>query len=726
MRVLRISHSAVVTAWRRREHALRASGTEVRLLTARRWPEGGRPVRLEPDPGEDVLGLRTLGRHPQLFLYDPRPLWRALGEHWDVIDLHEEPSALATAEILALRALRRVRTPYVLYSAQNLTKRYPPPFRWWERRALRCAAAVSVCNTEAGRVLRAKGLTAPVRVIGLGVDLPSMPDPALASDDAARVDPRAPRSHPDRPPVDGSRFRVGYAGRFLAPHKGIAVLMSAVAADPRMDLILAGDGPQAAQLHARARQPDLAGRVEFRGPLSGDDLAAFYRSLDVLAVPSVPTPGWLEQFGRVAVEAMAAGVPVVVSDSGALPEVVADAGLIVPPGDPEALTAALARVRDEPGLAGWLSNAGRVRAERYTWHAIAEQYQELYAATRGERPTPAPHRDDSPHRPATAHTGPHHSPSPIRTPEVVVVAYGAADALAAALAPLTGRLPITVVDNSGDPAVRAVAAAAGARYLDPGANLGFGAAVNRAWADPLHPGADLLLLNPDARIDLAGVHALSARLHADAQTAAVGARQVDDHGHPSRVRWPFPSPSGVWRQAVGLGLPATDDGFVIGSVLLLRAAALAEVGGFDEAFFLYAEETDWQRRARSAGWALAVADDARAQHTGGGTSTDPRRRETHFHAGQERYLRTHHGALGWQLARLGVIAGALVRAPLPGPTGASARRRLLLHLRGPVRAEATLGDLRRPRPSTLAPLPATARAPAMPVAEPTSTHQGAA
>ncbi|WP_263117733.1 glycosyltransferase [Cellulomonas sp. RIT-PI-Y] len=690
MRVLRISHSAVVTAWRRREHALRADGSTVQLLSARRWPEGGRPVDLEPEPGEDVIGVRTLGTHPQLFLYDPRPIWRALGRSWDVIDLHEEPSALATAEVLLLRALRRVRTPYVLYSAQNLAKRYPVPFRWWERRALRGAGAVSVCNAEAARILRGKGLTAPARVIGLGVELPGTEESGTGTPGTVTPEAGTPGAGTPAAPTTSGRFRVGYAGRFLAPHKGIATLMDAVAADPGLDLVLAGDGPQAAELRMRADRPDLAGRVAFRGSLSGDDLNAFYRSLDVLAVPSVAAPGWLEQFGRVAVEAMALGVPVVVSDSGALPEVVGDAGLVVPPGDMPALTRALRRVRDEDGLAARLTADGRERARRYTWAAIAEEYRELYALARGNVPalaasTPAPDR--------------------VLDPEVVVVAYGSPGPLADALAPLAGHLPITVVDNSGDPAVRAVARDAGVRYLDPGANLGFGTAINRALADRLRLGADILLLNPDARIDLAGVRALTARLHAGPRIGAVGPEQVDDHGDPSRVRWPFPTPGGVWRQAVGLGLPDTDDGFVIGSVLLLRAAALAEVGGFDESFFLYSEETDWQRRAHDAGWSVAVSDGAPAQHTGAGTSTDPLRRETFFHGAQERYLRAHHGAVGWQLARIGVLAGALARAPFPGETGRSARVRLRLYLRGPLRAEAALGDPRAPRSSTLPPLP---------------------
>jgi glycosyltransferase involved in cell wall biosynthesis/GT2 family glycosyltransferase len=746
MRVLRISHSAVVTAWRGRETALRARGLTVRTLSAATWEEGGRDVDLEPQPGEDVVAVRTIGRHPNVFLYDPRPIWRALGEDWDVLDLHEEPAALATAEVLLLRALRRVRTPYVLYSAQNLAKRYPPPFRWWERRALRGAGAVSVCNAEAGDVLRAKGLTAPAHVIGLGVPSPA----AAVQDPAAHAGPGAQDAGaPTDAGVVGAAApaRTGYVGRLLHPHKGLDVLLDAAEADPRLHVAIAGAGPYEGELRRRAATPALAGRVTFHGHLAGDELTAFYRGLDVLAVPSVAAPGWLEQFGRVAVEAMAAGVPVVASDSGALRDVVGGAGVLVPPGDAAALAAALASVALDPARAAELRAAGLARAAEYTWEAIAERYEAMYRSlptprttptptpTSPSTPTPTSSSTPTPTTPRVRQFGPSSAVAPAELraevpnsaggdaaaggaaaegggaaagggagdPVVVVVAYGAAGLLERALAPVAGVLDVTVVDNSGDAEVRAVARAAGARYLDPGANLGFGAAVNLGVgaAHTARPGADVLLLNPDARVDVGTVRTLHARLRAAADVAAVGPAQVDDAGAPARVRWPFPTPAGAWRQAVGLGLPEPDDadaGFVIGSVLLLRAEALAQVGGFDEAYFLYSEETDWQRRAHDAGWRSVVVEDALAQHVGGGTSSDPTRRETHFHASQERYFRRHHGAAGWASVRAAVALGAVPRAVLPGDRGASARLRLRLYLRGPLRAEAALGDPRAPRP----------------------------
>ncbi|PFG44225.1 glycosyltransferase involved in cell wall biosynthesis [Isoptericola jiangsuensis] len=652
MKVLRVSHSAVVDGWRERERQLRRLGVDVTLLSARAWPEGGRTVPLVPRPGEPVRSVRTVGTHPALFLYDPLPVWRALGEPHDLLDLHEEPFALATAEVLALRALRRAvdrlrgrggpAAPYLVYSAQNLRKRYPWPFGALERAVLRHAGGAHTCNDDAAAHLRHKGLAAPAVTIPLGVDV---------------AGPTAEAPAPRRAPQPGADVIVGFAGR-LEPHKGVRVLLRAVADEPRLRLRVAGGGTLADEVRAAGT---AHGRTELLGPLDGADLEAFYRSLDVLAVPSLTTPGWVEQFGRVVVEAMACGTPVVASDSGALPDLVADAGLLVPPDDPAALAAALLRVADEPGLAARLRAAGHDTAARCAWPAVGTAYLDLY------RTVLAP-------------------PVPTDPPEVVVVAYGRPDLLRDALAPLVGKLTLTVVDNSSRDDVREVTELAGGRYLDPGRNGGFAAGVNHALAHRQTPGTDVLLLNPDAVVTAEGVLALQRALHADPRAASVGPRQVDDAGTPARVTWPFPSPGRAWLEAVGLGgVPARRGRtFVIGSVLLLRAEALAEVGGLDERFFLYSEETDWAYRAVRRGWHHDLVDDVVATHLGAATSSDDERRDTHFLASLERYLRKHHGAAGWQLARLGMLAGDAARSVLRRGRGGT--RSHLLRT-GPVAAE---------------------------------------
>ncbi len=281
-------------------------------------------------------------------------------------------------------------------------------------------------------------------------------------------------------------------------------------------------------------------------------------------------------------------------------------------------------------------------------------------------------------------------PAPAPPVRAVVVAFGAPGLLEECLTSLSGGPSVVVVDNSSDAAVRDVALRHGADYVDPGANLGFAGGVNRGTARCA--GADVLLLNPDATITADQVSALERCLAADDRLAAVAPRQASPGGEEERVAWPFPTPAGAWLEAVGLGRLRRRPDFLIGSVLLLRGAALAEVGPFDEDFRpLYAEEADWQRRARDAGWSVRLCAEAVATHLGAGTSGDRAAREVHFHAGQERYVRKHHGRSGWAVYRSAAVTGSLLRAVLlRGERRRAAAGRLRLYLRGPRRVEAEL------------------------------------
>lgn len=273
---------------------------------------------------------------------------------------------------------------------------------------------------------------------------------------------------------------------------------------------------------------------------------------------------------------------------------------------------------------------------------------------------------------------------------VVVVAYHAPEMLRQALASLPPGLAVRIVDNSSSPAVRAVAVEHGAAYDDPGSNLGFAAGVNRGVASLSVdlPKADVLLLNPDAVLPPGAVEALSRELHAMPRRAAVAPSLVAPDGLPQRAVWPWPSPWGAWLDASGLGRLRGGGSWLVGAVLLLSRRALDEVGGFDERFFLYAEETDWQRRAARAGWELTLVPEVRVHHVGAGTSSDSDRRDRLFHAAQETYIRKWFGSGGWATYRAAVLLGALVRVVLPGPQRQPARSRLRLYLKGPRNAAA--------------------------------------
>jgi glycosyltransferase involved in cell wall biosynthesis len=110
-------------------------------------------------------------------------------------------------------------------------------------------------------------------------------------------------------------------------------------------------------------------------------MPAQYRDIDALALPSLTRANWKEQFGRVLVEAMGSGVPVVGSDSGAIPDVIGDAGLIVPEGDAPALANALRRLCDDAELYADLSQRGRERVLReFTHEGVAERTVGVYEA----------------------------------------------------------------------------------------------------------------------------------------------------------------------------------------------------------------------------------------------------------------------------------------------------------------------------------------------------------
>jgi GT2 family glycosyltransferase len=282
-----------------------------------------------------------------------------------------------------------------------------------------------------------------------------------------------------------------------------------------------------------------------------------------------------------------------------------------------------------------------------------------------------------------------------RAVRIVVVAYGAPADLQECLAELNTGNDVIVVDNSCSGDVRAVAEVYGAQYVDAGSNVGFAAGVNIALA-LLHGEHDVLLLNPDARISRSQVQQLWSYMHRPGKerVGAVAPVLVNGEDSPERVEWPFPSPARAWVEAVGLGRLPSSRTFMIGAVLLLRREALQDVGGFDERFFLYAEETDWQRRARDAGWESELCTDVSAEHAGAGTSDDPVRREILFHAGQETYIRKWYGSVGWFGYRLAACAGSAVRSVvLPRERRIAAARRTLLYVRGPRRRAHAVGAL---------------------------------
>jgi N-acetylglucosaminyl-diphospho-decaprenol L-rhamnosyltransferase len=214
------------------------------------------------------------------------------------------------------------------------------------------------------------------------------------------------------------------------------------------------------------------------------------------------------------------------------------------------------------------------------------------------------------------------------------------------------------------------------QIIELGENAGFARANNVAFERCR--GEFVLLLNSDAFIPQDGLAELVAAAWRHPDAAAVGPRLLNEDGSLQRSAWPFPAAWRILLEAFGVHRPLRRLGlvedlgiwghneeravdFLIGACLLLRRTALAEVGGFDEEFWLYGEEADLERRMTARGWRVVFTPAIEVTHVGGASSGVSAVRLRHFYSGQMRFLRKHGGRFSWPVARFALLAGSLLR-----------------------------------------------------------------
>ena len=287
----------------------------------------------------------------------------------DLVHIDEEPYNLATGHIL--RAARRHCAKTLFFSWQNLNRRYPFPFNLVESYVLRHADYAICGNRDSVNVWRAKGYTGPMAVIPqFGVD-PDLFNLSHTPREAPRIESGVGTL--PRP------FTLCYAGR-LVPEKGVDCLIRACAKlEGDFRLVLLGSGPRRAALIQLATDSRLGSRLDVHAWMPSTEFPNFLHTIDALVLPSVTQSNWKEQFGRVLVEAMACGVPVVGSTCGEIPNVIGNAGLIVPEGNVEALAAALRRLQTDEALRNDLRDKGRMRVlAHFTQKKVAEETVTVY------------------------------------------------------------------------------------------------------------------------------------------------------------------------------------------------------------------------------------------------------------------------------------------------------------------------------------------------------------
>jgi len=344
-RLLVVSHPAVVSVNQEVYRELSRRGWEVTLVVPSRWRHDYSESDIVPRALEGLeSALRPLpvalpGRQ-QRHVYLTSARLQCRRARPDVAFIEEEPFALSAAQWGF--TFSRLGVPFGVQSYENIDRALPAPVRWLRTRVLARAAFVAARSQTAGELARRWGARGEIALTPPAV-------PALERPDGE------PREHA-RP------FTVGYAGR-LIESKGLLDLLAAVRAlAAPVELVLIGDGALHGQLEG---QPIPGSRVRVLDDLRHEQMGAGYAQLDVLVLPSHTTPTWKEQFGRVIIEALWCGVPVVGSDSGEIPWLIGltGGGLVFAEGRPEQLAARLRELRASPALRAELAATGKAAVE---------------------------------------------------------------------------------------------------------------------------------------------------------------------------------------------------------------------------------------------------------------------------------------------------------------------------------------------------------------------------
>jgi hypothetical protein len=343
-----VSHTYVEPENRGKLHALAAGGPVTAVIPARwRQTSLGSDWRLDApalDAGVQLLPVPWRG--------PAQPSFGAMRVPDDavpadaILQIEEEP--WTPTAYFAMR--RRLGAATVLFTWENVERRFPFPWAAMRRAVFRRIAGLIAGNRGAAEVARAQGYRGPIAVIPqLGIELPA----------------EAARAHCDT-------LRLAYVGR-LVPEKGVDLLLQAASIlTTPWRLTIVGDGPARPALAALSATLGLGERVRFLGARPHHEVAAIWPDTDALVLPSHSTPRWKEQLGHVLLEAMAHGVATAGSTCGAIPEVIGNAGLIFAEGSAESLAEALRMLALGPESLGRLGEAGRQRvADHFTNLRIA-------------------------------------------------------------------------------------------------------------------------------------------------------------------------------------------------------------------------------------------------------------------------------------------------------------------------------------------------------------------
>ncbi len=389
MKILVASHSYIVdlNCEKLKVLANLEPGIEVTIVVPKRWKPGGVMKNVvEPKYREEgsfrVVPVSNFSQNNQGLLSFGTDLVSLMREFRpDIIQVEQGSKSIAYAEMITLNRMLGLKAKNLFFTWWNLPYTLKFPISMLEAYNLRHTDGIVVGNQDGEAVLRDRGYQGEMRIMPqLGVDdslFRPQPQPELAAQLGIA-------------PTD---FVVGFVGRFV-PEKGLLTLAKALSGlkDRSWKWLLLGRGPLQEQLLQEADALGFRDRMIQVESVPHAEVYRYINLMNTLILPSETTyefktltaAGWKEQFGHVLIEAMACQVPVIGSDSGEIPNVIKEAGLVFPEGNVDELRDRLARLMDNRGFVEELGRQGYQRAiSQYTNHALAKElltfYRELKA-----------------------------------------------------------------------------------------------------------------------------------------------------------------------------------------------------------------------------------------------------------------------------------------------------------------------------------------------------------
>ena len=330
-----------------------------------------RTIEIEPEPEGSQIHLVPVDAYItqtiQLLLYSPSQIKSLLDDgNFDVLHIWEEPYVFAGFQ-LSREAPRR-HIPFCFRTAQNIIKRYPYPFRYFEKSVWSWCTGWIAGASLVFREMVKKGIPQDKgRVLTLAVD-------------SSRFKPfEAPQRQRVASQLGLATPIIAYVGRLTEP-KGCEVMLQLLRRlDPteRWSFLAMGSGPYERRFEELGKELGISDRVKVV-LLRHDEVAEILPACDILICPSQTKTNWREQFGRMTIEAFASGVAVIGSNSGEIPYVVGDAGIVVQEGDVDQWVESVEDLIRDEGKRRALVAKGLQRVRGYTAEGVSSGYKDFY------------------------------------------------------------------------------------------------------------------------------------------------------------------------------------------------------------------------------------------------------------------------------------------------------------------------------------------------------------